>query len=56
VRHSPAHNPDNRLSDKREAVLRFLTGLRVPFDNNQVERDIRMPKLKQKVSGPDFPG
>jgi transposase len=45
------HNLLLRLSTRRADVLRFLTDPRVPFTNNLAERDGRMMKLRQKISG-----
>lgn len=40
-----------RLDGQRADVLRFATDFRARWDNNQAERDVRMVKLQQKISG-----
>ena len=51
VAKSDAHNLWERLKDHETAVLLFAKDSNVPFTNNRAERDLRMSKVKQKVSG-----
>jgi len=48
---SDAHNLWERLKEHEAAVLLFAKKSEVSFTNNRAERDLRMAKVKQKVSG-----
>ena len=50
-RRRTGHNLLLRLASRKQDVLRFLADPNVPFTNNQAERDGRMMKLRQKISG-----
>lgn len=51
VKKSKARNLAERFDFERTLILAFVADFTVPFDNNLVERDLRMVKVQQKISG-----